>query len=51
MLYVLFTFLGIDDNVMNILGYETEGEAIYALARNRLTTLRSTDKGHTWYAL
>ncbi|XP_067932987.1 uncharacterized protein [Watersipora subatra] len=42
------SWFAMDDNVMNMLGYDPSTEAIYALARNRWNTLRSTDMGHTW---
>ena len=43
--------IAIDDYVMNMLGYESSENGLYAVSRSRMTTLRSTDYGRTWSVL
>ena len=43
--------VAIDDYVMNMLGYESSENGLYAVARSRMTTLRSTDYGRKWSVL
>lgn len=43
-----FFVTAIDDNVMNVYGYDPDTMAVYGLARDGSSCLRTKDSGHTW---
>ena len=44
-------FAAIDDNVMNMLGYDPDTQAVFGLARDGTSCLRTKDAGHSWLVL
>lgn len=40
--------VALDDNVLNVFGYDPNTLAVYGLARDTVACLRSKDSGHTW---
>ncbi|XP_067932988.1 uncharacterized protein [Watersipora subatra] len=45
------SWFAMDDNLINLYGYESTTNALYGLARDRVSVLRSKDDGHSWKAI